>query len=157
MPSCFSLVVRCLKAKAVRVAHAGFVSGIAGLLFVPSALACHSSFPDWRKLADPAGYLFCSTVFQHLDASGLREEPQVSEAERQHGHACHLDCRPPGEGFLMGHVHGIMLPDGKCNIEVVQACQLNALPETGKRAVPGVQLKNRPHLPDEVFRPLPGK
>ena len=26
----------------------------------------------------------------------------------------------------MGRVHGIMLPDGKCDIEVVQACQLNA-------------------------------
>jgi hypothetical protein len=107
------------------------------------ATACHSSYPDWRKIADPAGYLFCSEVFAHFDSSGLG--PEISEAERRHGHPCHLDCRPPGDGLLMGHMHGITLPDGGCNIEVVHACQLRALPEAGNREVPG--MRRNPEVP----------
>ena len=122
------------------VAALGF--GVGALLSASEASACHGSFPDWRKVLDPAGYLFCAEVFAHFDSSGTG--PEISEAEQRHGHACHLDCQPPGEGILMGHQHGITLPDGGCNIEVVQACQLGSVPETGSRPLEGVTIPDRP-------------
>jgi len=122
----------------------------AGALFLASgAAACHEFHSDWMKVADPGGYAFCAYVFKHLDSSGLG--PEISEAEQRHGHGCHLDCQPPGDGFLMGHQHGITLPDGGCNIEVIQACQLAALPPRGNRAIEGWTIPDRPRPPRPPF------
>ena len=146
-----SFTATCLKPALARVTRLATAGAFFTLLYSPSALGCHSSYPDWRKVADPAGYLFCSTVFHHLDAGGLG--PEVSQAEQEHGHPCHLDCQPPGDGFLMGHMHGITLPDGGCNIRVVNACQLQPLPERGNRELPALPVPDRP---GPGFRPLPG-
>jgi hypothetical protein len=102
-----------------------------------AAFACHEDWSTVRKIADPAGYLFCAEVIQHLDSSGLGTDETLQADERalsSHEGGCHADCQLPGDGFLMGHKHGVSVR-GECLIRNIVPCQMAEIPppspETG--------------------------